>query len=243
MSTATLQETIVETGRMDARSIRATARWAGACYLVLSAASIFGFLYVPRHFFVAGDAGATAAKIVQDLSIYRLSLLSALVGQVFFLFTALLLHQLFRDVQRAAARLLLVLVCVGVAIEIGDLVNRAAPLVLLSGAGYLDAFSKPQLDALSYAFIRLGGQLGSLVLLFWGLWLLPFGYLTIRSGFFPKFLGWLLYLSGFAYVVTCIADVGFPAQAGLVSRVMTPLYFGELAMVVWLPVVGARVRD
>lgn len=225
----------------DPRSIRATARWAGIFYLVLSGASIFGYFYVPPHFFVAGDAGATAAKIVQGMPLYRLALVSALVGQIFFIFTALALYQLFGGIQRAAARLLLVLVCVGVTLEIGDLVNRAAPLVLLSGAGYLAAFTKPQLDALAYAFVRIGGQLANLVTIFWGLWLFPFGYLTIRSRYFPRFLGYLLYISGFAYVVTSIVDVGFPAEAGLVTKLMTPLYFGELAMVLWLPIVGARV--
>ncbi len=242
MSTGALPETkATEPGGIEARSLRMTARWAGAFYLIMSVASVLGYFYVPGHFFVAGDAHATAVKIVEGMPFYRLTLLSALVGQVFFLFTVLALYQLFEGVQRAAARLLLVLVAVGIAVEIGNLVNRAAPLVLLSGAGYLDAFSRPQLEALSYGISRLGGQLGNLVMLFWGLWLFPFGYLTIRSGFFPKFLGWLLYISGFAYVVTCFADVGFPAQAALVTKVMTPLYFGELVMVLWLPIVGARV--
>ncbi len=225
----------------DSRSVRATARWAGIFYLLMVPASVLGYLYVPAHFYVTGDAGATAARIVQDIQLYRLALVSSLIGQLFFIFTALALYQLFGGVQRAAARLLLVLVCVGVAVEIGSLVNRAAPLVLLSGAGYLAAFTRPQLEALAYAFLRIGGQLASLVTIFWGLWLFPFGYLTIRSRYFPKLLGYLLYISGFAYVVTSIAEAAFPAQAGLVTKLVTPLYYGELVMVLWLPIVGARV--
>ncbi len=229
------------TARADAWSIRATARWAGVFYLVLSATSIFGYLYVPGRFFVAGDAGATAAKILADLPLYRLALLSALIGQVFFLFTAVALYLLFRQVGRAAALGLLVLVCVGVAVQIGELVSRVGPLVLLGGDAYLDAFTKPQLAALAYAFIAIGARLGDLITLFWGLWLFPFGYLTIRSGFFPRFLGYLLYVSGFAYVVTSVVGVGFPAQTALATRLLTPLYFPELVMVLWLPIVGARV--
>jgi hypothetical protein len=33
----------------------------------------------------------------------------------------------------------------------------------------------------------------------------------------------------------------FPAHRHLVSQVMTPLYFGELGIVIWLAVMGAKV--
>jgi hypothetical protein len=35
--------------------------------------------------------------------------------------------------------------------------------------------------------------------LFFGLWLLPLGYLVIKSGYFPKPLGVLLIIGGIAY--------------------------------------------
>ena len=137
---------------------------------------------------------------------------------------------------------MVVLVCVGVAAEIVNLANHAAPLLLLSGADWLSPFSAAQREALAFGFIRLGGSLGLIIQAFWGLWLFPFGFLTIRSGFFPRVLGILLFASGFAYAATCVASLGFPSQAQLVSQIMYPLYFGELAMVLWLPTVGARAR-
>lgn len=51
----------------------------------------------------------------------------------------------------------------------------------------------------------------------------------------------LLFVSGVAYVVTSVTGVVFPDQLRAVGRVMFPLYFGELAMVLWLPIMGARV--
>ncbi|MBI4500479.1 MAG: DUF4386 domain-containing protein [Gemmatimonadetes bacterium] len=71
--------------------------------------------------------------------------------------------------------------------------------------------------------------------------LFPFGILTIKSGFFPKALGVLLMVSGFAYVVSCVTSVVFPAHLQTVSQVVMPLYFAELPMVFWLLVMGAKV--
>ena len=76
---------------------------------------------------------------------------------------------------------------------------------------------------------------------FWGVWLFPFAYLTIKSGFLPKFLGVLLILSGVAYVVTCATAIVFPAVA-TVTKFMMPLYFGEFIVVLWLAFIGARPR-
>jgi hypothetical protein len=57
-----------------------------------------------------------------------------------------------------------------------------APLVILRGVEAFSAFSKPELDALAFVSLRTGNQLGQLLGSLWGLWLLPFGLLTLRSG-------------------------------------------------------------
>ena len=72
------------------------------------------------------------------------------------------------------------------------------------------------------------------------MWLFPFAILTLRSGFLPKFLGVLLILSGVAYVLTFVVGVVFPAQAGTVTKLVFPFYFGEFIVVLWLAFIGAR---
>ena len=46
--------------------------------------------------------------------------------------------------------------------------------------------------------------------LFWGLWLLPFGYLVFKSGFLPKVLGILLMMGCLSYLVHFFEGVLFP---------------------------------
>jgi len=221
-------------------SSRATARLAGLLYLLFSLLAIFGYMFVPSQFVVSGDAAATARKITEGALMYRLGILSALAGHILFIFLVLTLYDLFKDVNRRKARLMVALVCVGVAGEIVNLGHRTAPLLLLSGADFLSVFTKPQLDALALGFLRLGNHLGQLIGVFWGLWLFPFGLLTIRSGFFPRILGILQIAAGVGYVVGTVTRLVFPAQAQVVSQFTTPLYIGELPMVLWLLIVGAR---
>lgn len=221
-------------------SIKRTARLAGLLYVVMSALMVYSYMYLPATFLVAGNAAATARKITDGALLYRIGILGDLVAQILFVFVVLTLYQLFKDVSRPHARLMVALVCVGVAVEIVNLVTHIAPLILLSGADYLSVFTRPQLEALAMGSLRLGSGLGDLAIAIWGLWLFPFGILTIRSGFFPRVLGWLLMVAGFAYVVTCVTAIVFPAQLTTVSRVVMPLYVGELPIVLWLLVMGAK---
>jgi hypothetical protein len=222
-------------------SIKRTARLAGLLYVVMSAMMVFSYMYLPATFLVPGDAAATARKITDGALLYRIGILSDLAAQLLFIFVVLTLYQLFKDVSRMHARLMVTLVCVGVAAEIVNLITHMAPLIFLSGADYLSVFTEPQLDALAMGALRLGNSLGQLLLAIWGLWLFPFGILTIKSGFFPKVLGYLLMMAGVAYVVSCVTAIVFPANIDAVSRVVMPLYFGELPIVLWLLVMGAKV--
>jgi uncharacterized protein DUF4386 len=223
-------------------STQATARFAGIVYLLFSLLAMFGYFYVPGRFVVAGNAAETARRITEDALLYRLGILASLLGHMLFIVLALSLYKLFHDVDRVQARWLVALVCVGVAGELVSLAYRMAPLVLLSGADFLSTFSKPQLETLSLGFLRLGGTTSVILTLVWGLWLFPFGILTIKSGWFPKFLGYLLYASGVGYVITCVAEILFPDGFRRISPFVTPLAIGELVMVLWLAIIGARVR-
>jgi hypothetical protein len=136
------------------------------------------------------------------------------------------------------------LVGVAVAFEFVNCLNLIAPLILLNGADYLSAFTKPQLDALALVFLKLrNGGLG-VVSLLWGLWLLPFGVLAYESGFFPKVLGVLLVVACFAYVVDGVSSIILPAPSQIISTISLALGgIGELAIVAWMIVKGATAQS
>jgi hypothetical protein len=105
----------------DMGSIKKTARLAGLLYVVMSMMMVFSYMYLPAKFLVPGDAAATARKITDATLLYRVGVLTDLAAQILFIFVVLTLYQLFKDVSRTLARLMAVLVCVGVAAEIVNL--------------------------------------------------------------------------------------------------------------------------
>ena len=136
------------------------------------------------------------------------------------------------------------LVGVAVAFEFVNCLNLIAPLILLSGADFLSVFTKPQLDALALVFLKLRNSALGVVSLIWGLWLLPFGVLVIKSGFFPKVLGVLLIVACFAYVTDSLTSIMLPVPIRAVSTVTLALGgIGELAIVVWMILKGAKAQQ
>jgi hypothetical protein len=224
------------------RSLRGRARRTGLLYLVMAAIMIFAFMYIPGTFVVSGDAAATAHNILARGTLYRIGILATLLSHLLFIFVALSLYHLFRDVDGRLSLLVLALVCVGVAAELANILNRTAPLVLLSDAAYLEVFTRAQREALAYTFLRLNNSLGQLLMSIWGLWLIPFGMLVIRSGWFPRVLGILLYMAGGAYLVGCVVRLVAPSVYGVISPFIFPFALGELGIVLWMSAAGARAR-
>jgi len=221
-------------------SIKATARKAGLIYVVFALLGIVGYLYVPSQFIVADDATATLAKIAANPLLYRIGILASLAGQLLFIILAVLVYELFRDVDRRMARILVALVLVGIAGEVVNLAFRAAPLVFTSSRNTFSAFPKPELDALGFGFTRVGHSLSELLTSFWGLWLFPFGYLAIKSGYVPKILGYLQYVAGIGYVVNCVTGILALDMGPVTSTILTAFSAGEFPMIFWLLIAGAR---
>jgi hypothetical protein len=219
-------------------STHRTARLAGFLYLVMAILMFFGYMFIPARF--SGDAATMARKIVEDALTYRITILMALVAQILFVFVVLNLYELFRGVDRKLARLMVTLVCIGIACDFVHLALRMAPLALLTDKDALPAFSSAQTVELSLTSFSVGANLGKLATSIWGLWLFPFGMLVIRSRWFPRLLGVLLMVTGAAYVATSFTGIVFPDQLPLVSRVAMPLYFGELPIVFWMLLFGTQ---
>jgi hypothetical protein len=78
--------------------------------------------------------------------------------------------------------------------------------------------------------------------IFWGLWLFPFGALAIRSGFIPRVLGVVPIVAGAAYVASSVASLFLPQYGHLVSQVAMVLEAGELPIVLWLVIWGAKAQ-
>jgi hypothetical protein len=122
-------------------------------------------------------------------------------------------------------------------------INDPAALLLARGANFLSAFDKPQRDALVMVFLRMHGQGILADEIFWGLWLFPFCLLVYRSKFLPRLLGVWLILNCFAYLATSVTGILWPQYEQGVSNWLFPVMFGELAIMLWLIIMGAKERQ
>jgi Domain of unknown function (DUF4386) len=216
------------------------ARRAGLLYLLAGLTAPFALLYVPRTLTVSGDAAATADRIRASESLLRLGIGAELLGTILSIFVVFALYRLFRGVSEIQASWMAALFLVSLPVSLLNLVNHLAALMVASGPDYLSAFDRRQLDALAYLFMRLHNQGIVIAQVFWGLWLFPFGILVIRSGFIPRFLGVLLFLAGSGYVAASGAVLLLPRYARVTSQASMILGFGELAIILWLLIWGAK---
>lgn len=220
-------------------SLKATAHRAGLVYFVFMILGILGEFVLPGVK-VSGDAAATALKLASGEAMYRFSILNSFASLVLFIFLVAILYRLFRDVDRGQALLMVLLVCVGVAVALANLLTMFAPLVILGGSDYLSVFTKTQLETLALGILEFRGSGSIIAVGFWGLWLFPFGILVIRSAYFPRILGYMLLAAGVGYVITSATSIVLPDYRAFISRAMMPLYFGEVPIILWLFIRGAR---
>ena len=162
------------------------ARVAGFLYLFANLFAPFTLLYLPSRFIVRGDAAATADNILASESLFRFGIVGNLFTFIANIFLAMALYQLLKVVNKNMASLMVILFLVGVPIAMLNEVTQLAVLRLLSGADYLNTYATDQLQALAYLLLGLHDQGLLIAHIFFGLWLLPMGYLVFKSGFIPK---------------------------------------------------------
>jgi len=221
-------------------TIRRQARVAGLLYFLAGITAPFSLIYVQRTLIVPGDATATADHVRASGTLLRLGMESEMITAVMFVFVVLALCRLFKEVSHTHAAAMAILMLVSVPISMANVLNDAAALILAGGAGYLSVFGKGQLDALVLLFLRLHGNGLFVAEIFWGLWLFPFGTLVIRSGFIPRALGVLLMIAGFGYVASAVTALLLPQYSHGVGQVAMMLQVGEVPIVFWLLIWGAK---
>ncbi len=221
-------------------STKNPGRFAGLLYLLTSIPGAFALIYVPSKLIAHGNATATANNIAASETLFRLGIAVQLISQAGFIFVALALYDLLKGVNRRHASLMVTLIVVSIPIAFLNELNSIAALLLVRGADFLSIFEKPQRDALAMLFINLHGHGFDVAGIFWGLWLFPLGLLVYRSRFLPRILGVWLAFGGFAYVILSLTGILLPQYQDKVFTYSQPATLGEVALMLWLAIKGAR---
>jgi hypothetical protein len=219
------------------------ARTAGGLYLLLAMASIFGLVYVPSKLVVPQDIQATLQNITASPMMFRYGIISNLIYLVVFVFLVLAFYNLFKEVHRQYALLMVALVLVAVPVAFLNELNKFAVLVLLGREGSLKSFDSGNLQAMMQLFLNLYEYGSYMVMMFWGLWLFPLGLLVVKSKFIPPILGILLMIGCCGYVVSSFAFLFSPIVGRMIFPIATiPSAFAEVALILWLLIKGVRAQ-
>jgi hypothetical protein len=217
------------------------ARIAGGLYLLVGIFGGFAEGFVEPKMYAAGNAAATAGNVVANAGLLRMGIVADLLDGTFFVFTALALYMLLKDVHKSAARAMLVFVviaatitCISAVFEFEGLrVATGAVSATALGVGGAHALVLLLLDAQHYGLLA--------AQIFFGLWLAPLGYLAYKSGRFPKALGVVLVVASVSYLVDVIAAFLVPDLDKHIHAFTTIVpAIAEPWMVAYLLVIGVR---
>ncbi len=200
---------------------RWAGRIAGLLYLVVGVCGTYAEIFVRAKARVPGDAAATANNVRALASAFRLAFAADLVDFTCFLLVALALYSLFKTVNRTAAVAMLVINAVSVAIQSLNTVNHGAALLIATHAHYATAFGVAGSNALVMLFLDLHHLGYAIAQICFGLWLLPLGYLVVRSRFYPRALGFVLMLGGLGYEADLLVRFLWPGVNATVPLMLS----------------------
>ena len=214
-----------------------TARTTGLWYLGLAVTGALGFQLVRGQLYVADDPGGTLSNLVEHTSMAHLGIVLELAIVLTQAMAAVWFYRLFRSVDSFAAGLVAVFGMVNAVAILGSAALLATALEVAEDTSLAVSGGAAATVQLLYV---ISGHLWGVGGLFFGLWLIPMGWLAVRSGWLPRLLGQLLIVGGVGYVLSTFVSYTF-ADADLVAGLLiVPATIGELWIVGYLILFGVR---
>jgi hypothetical protein len=211
----------------------AMARLAGLLYLATVPTAGFAYGYVA--FMPTDDPAGLLAALVAGRQALGWTVLLGAVAFVDYLIMAALFHRLLAQAGKVMADLLVLFVAASVPIALMALGHRMDLLASLD-AGQLSASE-------AVTLLRSERNLFQLAAIFWGLWMMPLGWLSYRSGLVPRLIGMALIAGGFGYVSGFALPVLRIVPPAAVTGVFTAVTLAsEFAFMFWLIVKSAGAQ-
>lgn len=233
--------TVTERPPVSSESIddqTSTARVTGLWYLGLAVTGILGFLVIRPQILVAGDPTATLANLIDRPTLARMGLLVEMGIVVTQAVAAVWFFKLFRSIDHVAAWALAAFGLVNAAAILGSAASMATALVVAGDTSVAPAGDAAGTVALLF---ELSNGFWGVGAIFFGLWLIPMGTLAIASRRMPPWLGRVLLIGGFGYLLSAFLSYGLADPAGwLVDGLTIPATVGELWMIGYLLIRGMR---
>ena len=221
--------------------VRSQARRAGLLYVLAGSSGPFAYLYVPGVLIAKGDALATADRVRASEGLLRAAIIGELYSATLLIFATMALYQLFKRVDPKTSMLMAAMMLVSVPISYVNTLTNIAALVLIKSPAIASVLGPGQVAGQVMLFLRLHDYGLVVNQIFWGLWLFPIGVLVMRSGFFPRWLGYPLLFAGAGYVLNSLGTLLLPPSLRWITENLQALGVGEMPFFsFYLLIWGAR---
>jgi len=216
----------------EALAVSRYARVAGVAMLLSIVFGILGELYLPGKILVRQDAAATAANIVGNPALFRLTFAAYLVEGICDVALCVFFYVLLRPVN---AQLALLSAFFGIASMVTYAVGQssffAASLILGNATG-MDAFTADERNGLAYLAIRISGTIALLFLCLYGIASMIRGYLIARSTYLPKIFGILFIIGGACFFLRTWTYLLAPKLSS--PLLLMPMALAGIPTMLWL---------
>lgn len=204
-----------------------TSKITGLLYLGLAITGMLSFLFARQKLFVLGDPLATTNNLINQEALARWGIAWELALVAFQALAAVWFYKLFAKINSFAA----------ISLAFFGMVN--AILILVSNAFWLTALSLALRNGINqaelvFSFFEIHDSLWIVGKLFFGLWLIPMGYLVLKSKM-PHLLGWILISGGLGYIISVFFQIISPASfASIIEPLTIPATIGEFWIIGYL---------
>ncbi|MGL1885419.1 MAG: DUF4386 domain-containing protein [Reichenbachiella sp.] len=223
-------------------SQKSIARLAGLSFLLLIITGVFAQFAVRNKLINWEDAAATITNITEHPILFRLGFISDEVMGLTYLFFGLIMYRLLKPINKNQAVLMVTSIIIAVAmISLGVVSQLAVILILKPGNLFASAFSPEQINALCMFFLDLQRHNYMSSQIYYGLYMLPLGYLIYQSGFLPKIIGVFLILGFAGDMIDFLRFFLIPNYSSVIlDNITIPADIGEISLCLYLLIKGTK---
>lgn len=219
-------------------TLKRTARVTGLWYLGLAISGMLGFLLVRPQIYSPGEPASTLANLTNQEVLAHLGVGLELVIVLTQALAAVWFYKLFKRFNETAAW---ALAAFGMVNAVAILASAATMATALAVAGNPSLAPGADPAATVQLMYELSENAWGVGALFFGLWLIPMGYVAVSADLMPKWLGRILIIGGVGYTVSAVTRYGIVGPPSwLVEGLTYPATIGELWMIGYLLVRGIR---
>lgn len=219
----------------DHNQLIKTARLTGVWYLLLAISGVVGFMILHPMIFVTSNVEQTLNNLIHLESTARLRLLTELVIIVSQALAAVWFYKLFRGINKSAS------ITIGIWGTVNAVVIMISAIAMNSAINIASSTTQTfeNKNILIELLVGLMTNAWSIGGLFFGLWLIPMGYLITTSKRMPVWLGRILMIGGSGYLIQTIIKC-YGIQSPYIDILVIPATIGEFWMIGYLLIYGIR---